>query len=489
MVVTTSVAVAIGLLWSAVSAVVPLVSVVAVAMTAPLYLISVRFGGVPTNVFEILVLALCVGFVMRTAFMRMRGMRGDGGVRFGFGGAGFFAWAMRSLWTPIILLVVSLLLALVNVPRDHWMEVLGAVKSWFVVPLAYVFVMQRAVRSRDDLRHVLMAYVISALVLSAWGVYQWGIDAYVTPDGRVSGPFQSANYLALFVGPAFVYIAIDMWRSVCAINFRRVIGLVHARDFGVVFRVVATVVIGVALYLTRSYGAFLGVGVGLIGYGFYAVRRAGGVHVHVHGAPGSPAMVSRAAWVRFGALVALVMFVGGVFFVTSDPGKFTQMFHTERRSSSAVRLQVWRVAAQLISEHPLLGIGARQYEYAYAQRATEILGRAPYEPIMLHPHNVFLMAWLSGGLLGLGSFMWLLVLMCAHIRAIARGTTRDTGMRDVNAEDAALISIIATMFGVIVIHGLVDLPLWKNDLAFVFWLVVGAVMWVRAYVPPAPAVK
>lgn len=483
MAVTTSVAV--GLLWSAVSAMFPLVSAIAVAAAAPLYLIGVRFGGVPTNLFEVLVAALLVGMVVRMAVgLVARGAVCD--VR-GVLRAGFFSRALQSLWTPIILLVVSLLLALVNVPRDHWVDVFGAVKSWFVVPLVYVFVMQRVVSSRDALRRVLMAYVISALALSVWGIYQWGIDAYVTPDGRVSGPFQSANYLALFIGPAFAYIAIDMWRSARAVGLARGDGLgggdglargARYAILGVIFRVVATIGVGAALYLTRSYGAFLGVGISLIGYGFFAMR-----DFRRH------SLLRGRAWLRFGALVALVIFIGGVFFVTSDPGKFTQMFHTERRSSSSVRLQVWRVAAQLIREHPILGIGARQYEYAYAQRATEILGRAPYEPIMLHPHNLFLMAWLSGGLLGLGSFIWLLILMCMYIRAAAR---------DANADAAALISAIATMFGVIVIHGLVDLPLWKNDLAFIFWLVIGAVMWpssalaaarTRACAPTAPTMK
>ena len=83
---------------------------------------------------------------------------------------------------------------------------------------------------------------------------------------------------------------------------------------------------------------------------------------------------------------------------------------------------------------------------------------------MLHPHNIFLMFWLSAGLLGLVSFLWLIAMLFSIVFRIST----DDGRKRLGV-------ICATMLLAILVHGLVDTPIWKNDLALQFWMIAGII--------------
>jgi len=175
-------------------------------------------------------------------------------------------------------------------------------------------------------------------------------------------------------------------------------------------------------------------------------------------------MDRRTAIVRVALFAVVITFVTGIFFATGDPGKFKQMFNLKGQSSSSVRLEVWTVAEKLIEEHPFLGVGPGRFEDEYATRATKILGHAPYEKDMLHPHNIFLMFWLSSGIIGLMAFLWLIFMLFQIIFSIDEHDARKR-----------IAVICATMLFAILVHGLVDTPIWKNDLALQFWMLAGII--------------
>jgi O-antigen ligase len=71
------------------------------------------------------------------------------------------------------------------------------------------------------------------------------------------------------------------------------------------------------------------------------------------------------------------------------------------------------------------------------------------------PHNIALNFWIDTGLLGLISFFGLLVL------AVIRGIKERS-----NAYKLGLLLACVAL----VMHGLVDIPYFKNDLALLFWM-------------------
>ena len=85
--------------------------------------------------------------------------------------------------------------------------------------------------------------------------------------------------------------------------------------------------------------------------------------------------------------------------------------------------------------------------------------------IFLYPHNLLLAVWVELGLAGLLIFLTILYQFfraCFSPPHGGRGNARGWGLR------AGLVVALS----VILIHGLVDVPYFKNDLAMLFWVIV-----------------
>ena len=80
--------------------------------------------------------------------------------------------------------------------------------------------------------------------------------------------------------------------------------------------------------------------------------------------------------------------------------------------------------------------------------------------VALHPHNLFLAAWLYGGIFGLAGFIGILWGVAKKIKV---------GLR---SDDRAFYLAVAAFFAVTLAHGLVDTTYWKNDLALLWWILV-----------------
>lgn len=421
-----------------------------IVATFPLYLIRFFVGPVPFSVPEVLILflGLIYGIFLLIEFYLVRA-----NIFYRIArrvSESFFFWRRKEnpWWSffsiPIFLLFLALGISFFITPDDFLKSALGIVKSWFVIPILYFFLFSRIVRNGRNVRIALDFYSVSALVLAGWGIWQWATGNYLTPDMRASGPFESANYLALFLAPACVYFFLRTWHL--TIGDRKFFGIFYAVGVFISF---------FALYQTKSFGAFLGVAIAFVFYAlyhwFFSFFR-----------PDRPT-----AWKRFLCLFVGIFLVAGVFFFTSDRSKFDAMFQLFERSSSAVRLEVWQVSGRLIAENPVTGIGLGIYQNLYETRAAGILGRVPLEPSILHPHNLFVMFWLSTGVIGLLAFLYLLVLFFW------------TFWKNIPPERKRLASILFAMMIVLLVHGFVDLPVWKNDLALQFWLLVAAMNGLR----------
>jgi O-antigen ligase len=349
-----------------------------------------------------------------------------------------FRWSeWRKLW-PVGVFLLAGILGLAVVPREAFMvdgtefpsmvKALGIFKGWIVAPLLY-FVMARSVfREKPSLiAWSLRALLGSGAVLSLLALQQVMTGEFLTPDGRASGPFESANYLALYLGPVLVY---------------GIFALFEARGrWERVLLSAATGLCALGLYSTASYAAFIAVFAALFVGLLLFLRRE------------KPRYF-------YGALAAGA--VGGLLLVLSQLGsdKFAQFLDFSVRSSSSVRIQVYTIAASLLEQHPLLGIGLGQFEQQYQAVAVTTLGQEPFEWNMLHPHNLFLATWLSMGLLGLVALLALLW------KALPWLFEKDHQGR----------SLAALMLVVLIVHGFFDTPYFKNDLAFQFWLLMAILL-------------
>jgi O-antigen ligase len=124
------------------------------------------------------------------------------------------------------------------------------------------------------------------------------------------------------------------------------------------------------------------------------------------------------------------------------------------------RLRIWGQTLKMLSHDPILGIGLSYYQQAMGPYWQDL-------PKVIYPHNIVLNFWAVTGLLGLAGFFWL------AIRGFLLGSR---GWRVHPVEwrpyDLAVMLVLVAM----VVHGLVDVPFFKNDLSFEFWALLG-ILW------------
>lgn len=152
------------------------------------------------------------------------------------------------------------------------------------------------------------------------------------------------------------------------------------------------------------------------------------------------------------ALTALAVVFSVVIVTQFNTPKFKQALDYKNRSSTSVRLEIYQTAIEIIRRHPLTGVGPGLFQANYQNVAPVVLERAPLEWNMPHSHNIVLGFWINAGLLGLIAFLGILIL--AHRRFTY-----------------PLIALWGTL-----VHGLFDMPFWKNDLAMIFWLLIACIL-------------
>ncbi len=120
------------------------------------------------------------------------------------------------------------------------------------------------------------------------------------------------------------------------------------------------------------------------------------------------------------------------------------------------RLAIYKEAWTVLREHPVTGVGLASYAHATAPLRTE------HQWPSIYPHNIWLAFWSETGLLGMLSFAAIYVILLVQGR---RGLAQATGLGR-----TLLYGAVGTLI-VYLVHGMVDTPFWKNDLAVEFWLV------------------
>lgn len=193
---------------------------------------------------------------------------------------------------------------------------------------------------------------------------------------------------------------------------------------------------GAGILLSLSRGAWLG------------VLAAVGVYVLVN--------ANKKMLIAFAA--ALVLMAGIVAAVPNLRYRVLLPFYGEK--SSVARLSLWNTGSAMIKDSPLLGKGVNGFKNnwdAYNKDA----GLEHYN----FPHNIFLNFWIDTGLLGLLSMLG--ILLFSAIRGLSWKKLFVSDPQKSMAVLGLLLFVVA-----LTVHGLIDIPYFKNDLALAFWLIL-----------------
>lgn len=117
------------------------------------------------------------------------------------------------------------------------------------------------------------------------------------------------------------------------------------------------------------------------------------------------------------------LFLGGAaYFIPKVHTRLKQIFDTAQNES---RIKIWKLAIKVIKDHPLKGVGNGNYYSVYPEyikRYPELVNT--YDSVQVyHPHNIFLKVQCELGIIGLLSFIGIIVSIAAELKKVIVLTT------------------------------------------------------------------
>jgi O-antigen ligase len=348
------------------------------------------------------------------------------------------AWRTPYTYAAALFLLAGLVAVVVAPDRR---AAVGLYRAYLLEPVAFFFVLGEVVRTARAAYVTLAGLALgglaaglanSAVVLAAW--YAHHLNVAVAPPVVI---YNTANAVALYLVPLIAVAAAVA---------------LHAQDRLLRALAVAFVAVaGASTLLSFSRGGYAALAVIAVGL----------------------ALTHRRHWylLAAAAAVAIVLF--------KVPPIATRLGHelnaSDPNNSLVSRVKLWEATLRMLRDHPVLGTGLSGFSRSIGPYRGGV-----YSESLIYPHNILLNFWTETGLLGVVAFGWLLV---QGVRTTWRGWREGAGeWRPLQL--GVLLALVA-----IVVHGLVDVPYWKNDLALELWALLGlswaGLRWGRRQ--PAPA--
>jgi putative inorganic carbon (hco3(-)) transporter len=341
---------------------------------------------------------------------------------------------LKDWWWPVFIWLVVATGAMFLSPNLR--AGAGVWRAYFIEPILFLIVFLNLIQQRKDLKIVGVSLLITSLYLSLGAILQkffnqgilsteiWGQEQIL----RVTSVFNHPNFLGLFLGPLIV---LGLGQIFFLLKNKK-------KTTKISLAFLYFIICFLALVLARSEGAILGLLIALIFWG----------------------LISLPQKKKF--LIAIIIVFLVVFLVPLSRDYILEkaLF---KDLSGQFRINIWQGAIKLLKTSPLIGVGLDGYQKLisnYQAQSFKFQNQTFWAFSQPTPHNLFLALWLELGLLGLGVFVWLMIKFFAQ------------GLKNIKKEPVLIGSGLASLV-VILIHGLVDTPYFKNDLAVLFWLIIG----------------
>ncbi len=284
-----------------------------------------------------------------------------------------------------------------------------------------IFVILRSVlKKRADWELAFKALCLSAIILSLFAFLQYltgaGIPTPWDAELRVTSVFDYPNALGLLLGPIVAAAIVLLTRQTKQWIKANALYLI-------------TITFGLAaIFLAKTEAALVAIPAALV-----------------------VALLFSSAKNKTKIRVALEAIAIVVILVIAIPAAREKLLLQDY--SGQVRIAGWQESIEMLLDNPAFGAGLNGF-----RDAVEPYHDPTFYEVFQYPHNIILNIWSELGLLGLVAFLWLSVL-------VARQMLR-------RQNDPLVLAAFAAL-AVMVIHGLVDVPYFKNDLATMTWIFVG----------------
>ncbi len=426
-------------------------AVLFIIFALPSYLIRFQILGLPSTILEAMILIAFAVWCLRDFLPGLKNAFRSGAKRqpYPFG------------WEIILVLLVSFLAVGV---AGFSLSALGIWRAYFLEPILLFILIFNCCKGREGREKILWALLLAAAAISLFAVFQkitglgianpfWQAAA----TRRVTSFFPYPNAVGLFLGPLILIFAGWLWSLPWP-------GEKNAA--GKKITIILTLALSIlAIYFAKSWGAIVALGVAGLFFLVLAGKKS-----------------------RLAALVIVVL--GALAFMSFSPLRQAAAEKIGLESlSGQIRRQQWQETLVMLNHgHFWLGAGLANFQAAVAPyhqaglffnrdhlanfdaqlRASAELRARYWQPveIYLYPHNILLNFWSELGLAGALLFAWLIGKYLFLSGRLARLSSRAG-----RTEKYLAIGWLTAMV-TFVVHGLVDVPYFKNDLAALFWLLL-----------------
>jgi O-antigen ligase len=401
----------IALAWAILAWRKPRLAVLALPACLPIYLWRTQLGPLPTTALELIFVATAIGITSKQGLKPWQ----DG-------------WHKTKTWRwPMAAWLIATFIAAWVAP-DH-ISALGLWRAYVLEPLAYFILLNAFLKTAADSWFIVKSLAVSVFVVAAWSVIQYmtglGIPHPWDTDfltRRATGPFPFPNAVSLFCAPLaalFLGLALTPTPSSQSPIPKTLLWLAFFS---------ATL----ATLLAKSVGGTLGI-LAAVAIFLIIKRRT-----------------------RYWTLAGIAL---GVLLILSIPQLRAPTIKTLTFDgwSGRVRVWMWQETWEMLKDRPVLGAGLGAYPEVFKP-----YHKKTFIEIFQYPHNIILNLWSETGLLGLFAFAWIVY---TWTKISFRPQLPSTFYLLPFPHLPYLLPLIT-----ILLHGLVDVPYFKNDLAFAFWI-------------------
>ncbi len=374
-------------------------------------------------------------------------------------------------------------------------EALGIWKAYFYEPvLVFILILNvfkfngKTETNGNILEKILWPLCLSALGVSLIAILQ-RFGLVLSPENfwpRVTGPFPYPNALGLYLGPLVLVMA--GW----LIGNLRMSNVEYRKRVLKSWFLALTIVLSVtAIYLAKSEGALVGImaGTAVFGLMWHFSCSQYGKFVPIM------AVSTMMILIMYSPLILTKLIPEHAYLDSGIPAlDYAADKAALNDLSGEIRKQQWRETWEMLKgdNRWFWGTGISGYQEAVAPYHQEgiffNIDRDPdfrrkivifdeqykserWQPVevYLYPHNIFLNFWTELGLVGALFFVWIMIKFFFTGIRYFKPACELPGRGDPNK--FLNFGLMGAMTAIIV-HGIVDVPYFKNDLAVAFWVLL-----------------
>lgn len=455
-------------------------AVMVILAALPSYLIRFSIKEIPFTLLEVMILiSFAIWFIFKTEFRNF--------IRGKYGWKNYKENRRTRIAYPfgmelILMLIVSFVAAGIAGFSD---SALGIWKAYFFEPaLFYILILNVFTDAKrndieGDLNQALRAsslsgvwekilwpLAVSAFAVSALSFYQWATgdlifnEFWANPEERrIVSFFGYPNSVSLFLGP-IIMLMVGWFLSISPAGIRR-------EQIKKSFIFITIIISLFSIYFAKSKGALIALSISFLIFFLFSAPK-------------------KMKWSALSLIIIAVIVLTAII-----PARDLFMDKIVYGKSMQIREQQWKETwAMLKNNKYISGAGLSNYQNAvkaYHQEGIflrnykdpdwhkKTVFNAEYRAsvwqpteIYLYPHNIFFNFWSELGLAGVLLFTWIIwKSFNVNVRNL-KFVTNDLGDKK---RQYLVLGIICAMI-VVILHGLVDVPYFKNDLAILFWVII-----------------